>query len=164
VVTTRDSFHCNDQTFYFNSRSVQDINMEARRQAWAAAVLLLAVLYTLVGVLFAFPDTHVRMWRLAAWLVSAAAFVMHVGFERFRLHNAPRSAALHVALAAALGAFGLAVAAIVNSVVVGSGSAHQRLLLIALVAWPAITGVPAFLVGLVASWVLARIPWSTSTQ
>jgi hypothetical protein len=137
---------------------------EARHQPWARAVLLLAIFYTLVGVLFALPGTHVRVWRLAAWLVSVAAFVLHVGFERFRLHNAPRSAALHVALAAALGAFGLAVAAIAHSVVVGTGSEHQHLLLIALVVWPVITGGPAFLVGLVASWVFTRIPWSTSTQ
>jgi hypothetical protein len=137
---------------------------EARHRPWAGAVLLLAFVYGLVGVLFALPTTHVQLWRLAAWVVSAAGYVTHIGFERFRLRNPPRVAALHVALAAALGASGLAAAALVRSVVIGTDSPHQRLLLIAVVAWPLITAVPAFLVGLVASWVLARLPLSTATQ
>jgi hypothetical protein len=120
--------------------------------------------YVLVGVLFVFPAGHVRVWRLAAWVVSAVTYATHVGFERFAQRNPLRSAALHVALAAALGAFGLAVAAIMYSVVVGSDSQHQRLLLIALIVWPVMTGLPAFLFGLVTSWMLARVPWSTAAK
>jgi hypothetical protein len=50
-------------------------------------------------------------WRLAAWLISAAAFAVPIGYEHFRLRTAPLGTARHVAAAAALGAFGLAVAA-----------------------------------------------------
>jgi hypothetical protein len=129
-----------------------------RRQPWFRAVVLVGAGYALVGVVFALPASHVYAWRLAAWGVSGVAYATHLGYERFRLRNAPLSAALHVALAAALGALGLAVGAIVHSLSATTTSQHQRLLLVALVAWPVITGVPAFLVGLGASGLLAR--WS----
>jgi hypothetical protein len=128
-----------------------------RRQSWFRAVLLVGAVYALVGILFALPASYVRGWRLAAWEVSGVAYAVHVGYERFRLHNSSLSAALHVALAAALGALGLAVGAIVHSLSATTKSQHQRLLLVALIAWPVITGVPAFLVGLGASGLLARL-------
>jgi hypothetical protein len=127
------------------------------RQSWLSAVILLGAVYALVGIVFAWPTSHVHAWRLAAWAVSGAAYAIHIGYEHFRLRNSSFSAALHVALAVALGAFGLAVGAIVHSLSVTTTPQHQRLLLIALVAWPVIVGVPAFLVGLVASRLLARL-------
>jgi hypothetical protein len=54
-------------------------------------------------------------------------------------------------LAAALGAFGLAVWANVHAVSATTTNQHKHLLLIALAAWSAITFVPAFLVGLAGS-------------
>lgn len=137
---------------------------EARRQPWARAVVLVGVMYGLIGVVFAWPANHVHVWRLAAWLVSAAAYAAHIGYERFALGNPARRAALHVALAVALGAFGLAVAAIIHSLSVVSTTQHRRLLLVALVVWPVMTGLPAFLVGLGASKVLARLPWKTRAE
>ena len=65
--------------------------------------------------------------------------------------------AVPLTAAAALGALGLAVGAIVHSLSATTTGQHQRLLLVALVAWPVITGVPAFLVGLGASGLLARL-------
>lgn len=129
---------------------------EARRQPWARAVVLVGATYALVGVVFAWPVDHVRVWRLAAWVVSAGAYAAHIGYERFRLRNPPRRAALHVALAVAVGAFGLAVGAILHSLSVVSTAQHQRLLLVALAVWPIMTGLPAFLVALGASRVLRR--------
>ena len=137
---------------------------EARRQQWARVVVLAGVMYALIGVVFAWPTTHVRVWRLAAWLVSAAAYAAHIGYERFRLRSAPHRAAWHVALAVALGAFGLAVAATIHSLSVVSTNQHRRLLLVALVVWPIMTGLPAFLVGLGASEVLARLPWNARAE
>ena len=137
---------------------------DARRQQWARVVVLVGVMYALIGVVFAWPTTHVRVWRLAAWLVSAAAYAAHIGYERFGLRNAPHRAALHVALAVALGAFGLAVAATIHSLSVVSTDQHRRLLLVALVVWPIMTGLPAFLVGLGASEVLARLPWNARAE
>jgi hypothetical protein len=118
--------------------------------------VLLGVVYALVGILFAIPAGPVKVWRLAAWVVSAFVYAAQIGYERFRLRNSPRSAALHVALAVALGAFGLAVGANIHSLRLGSTNEHRRLLLLALGLWPIITALPAFLVALGAGWVLAR--------
>jgi len=123
---------------------------------WFAWALLAGTLYVIIGVGFApLSVPSVFFWRLAAWIVSAFVYAAHIGFEYFRMYNPPRSTALHVALGAAVGAFGLAAAAIVHSLVTGTG--NLRLLRIALVIWPLITGVPAFLVALVLTALLARL-------
>lgn len=130
---------------------------ETGYRSWFRAVVLVGAVYAVVGIVFALPASHVRAWRLAAWAVSGVAYAFHLGYERFRLRHPPISAALHVALAAALGALGLAVRALAHSIPAGTTIQHQRLLLVALVAWPVITGVPAFLVGLGVSGLLARL-------
>ena len=88
-------------------------------------------------------------------MVSAVVYAAHIGYEHFRIRSSARSTALHVAFGAAVGAFGLAAAAIVHSLVTGTG--NLRLLRIALLIWPLITGVPAFVVTLVVTVVLARV-------
>jgi hypothetical protein len=118
--------------------------------------VLLGSVYTLVGIVFAVPATHVQAWRLAAWIVSASGYTAHIAYERFRLRTSPGSAALHVALAVALGAFGLAVGANIHSLSTGSTNQHRHLLRLSLVIWPVITALPAFLVALGISAVLAR--------
>lgn len=62
----------------------------------------------------------------------------------------------YVALAVAIGAFGLAVAGMVRSLPTGSGV--RPLWLLALVLWPAVTAVPAFLVAWIAGAALTRFP------
>jgi hypothetical protein len=57
-------------------------------------------------------------------------------------------------LAVALGALALAAAAIFHALFSGTG--NTRLLAIALVAWPILTAVPAFLVALAVAAALAR--------
>jgi hypothetical protein len=121
------------------------------------AVISLGVVYSLVGILFAVPTSHVRVWRLAAWGVSAAAFAAHIAYERFRLRSPALSGALHVASAVALGAFGLAVGANLHALSGATTDRHRRLLLLALAIWPVITALPAFLVALAAGGVLTRI-------
>jgi hypothetical protein len=90
-----------------------------------------------------------------------------VGGERRRLRGAhcvrafPAAAptglgGLHVAYATALGAFGLAVAANIQSLSIESSPQHQQRLLLSLGIWPVMTAVPAFLVALGTSAVLAR--------
>ena len=126
-------------------------------KTWVRATVILGAVYALVGIVFAVPAHHAKLWRLAAWVVSAIAYAAHVCYEHFRLRSPPRSAALHVASAVALGAFGLAVGANIHSLSLGSTNEHRHhLLLLALGLWPVITAVPAFLVALGASWVLAR--------
>ena len=129
---------------------------ESRRQSWVRTAVLLGVGYALVGIVFAVPTTHVRAWRLAAWVVSAVGYAAHIAHERFRLKNSPGSAALHVALAVALGAFGLAVGANIHSLSSGSTHQHRQLLLLALAIWPVMTALPAFLVALGTNVVLVR--------
>jgi hypothetical protein len=127
------------------------------RQPWFWVVILVGVIYALVGIIFALPAGHVRIWRLAAWVASGVVYAIHVGYEGLRFRNSSVQVALHVASAAALGGFGLALAAVMHSLSAATTRHHQQLLLVALGAWPIITGVPAFLVGLVASGLLARL-------
>ena len=131
-------------------------------QRWLGTAILVAIVYPVVGLTFAAlanPSAANEMrvtWRLAAWLVSAAAFVAHLGYEHFRLRNSPPRAALHVSGAVALGAFALAVW--VNVHAHWAASSHQSPLApLALVVFPAVTGVPAFVVALLGGVILARM-------
>jgi hypothetical protein len=115
---------------------------------WFAWALLAGTLYLIIGVGFAqLSVPSVFFWRLAAWMVSAVVYAAHIGYEHFRIRSSPRSTAQHVAFGAAVGAFGLAAAAIVHSLLTGTG--NLRLLSLALLIWPLITGVPAFVVAFV---------------
>jgi len=62
---------------------------------------------------------------------------------------------LNASLGAALGAFGLAVAANIHHL--SSGTGNQRLLSLALVIWPVMTAIPPFLVARLAVFLTARI-------
>jgi hypothetical protein len=129
------------------------------RRRWLRTAVLLGAVYGVVGIAFgAFAGWSaskqmVVTWRLLAFLISAVVFAVHIGHEHFRLGNSPLISASHVAMAVAAGAFALAVAANIHGVWVASS--HQRALAFALVAWPAVTAVPAFVVALVAAAVLA---------
>lgn len=81
---------------------------ESPRRSWIGPVLLVGIVYALIGILFPQPVAHLRTWRLAAWAVCGAAYAAHIVYERVRLRHMPLPAAFHVALAVALGAFGLA--------------------------------------------------------
>ena len=122
-------------------------------------VVLLGAVYFVFGVAFAAfagwsASNSMRVtWNRAGFLASAVAFALHIGYEHFRLRNSPLITASHASVAVALGAFALAVSANVHGYRVGSG--NRRLLAFALVAWPAITAVPAFVVALVAAGGLA---------
>jgi hypothetical protein len=94
--------------------------------------------------------------RLAAWLISAAVFAAHIWYEHVRLGSSPRTTALRASLAVALGAFALAVAAIVHA---HGRSGHARYLVF--FVWPVLGALPAFGVALAAAMVLARTRRST---
>ena len=126
---------------------------------WLPGMILVAASYVVIGVVFAAlakpaDANHVRMWRLAAWLASAALAAAHIGYEHYRLGASPRTTALHAAAAVALGAFGLALAANVHWLVAGTHG--QRPPLLALPVWPVVTALPAFLAALAIAAVLAR--------
>ena len=132
------------------------------RKSWVRAVILVGVVYFVVGFGFAAvgnpaASDQVRVrWRFAAWIVSAAVYAFHIAYD-FRLRNSPRVTALHAAMAVAIGAFLLAVAATVHAMMVPSHARYWRFLL-ALVLWPIITALPAFLMALTLAAVLARLP------
>jgi hypothetical protein len=128
-------------------------------RSWLGAVVLAGSLYALVGILFAIPTQHVQAWRLAAWAASAVAYATHLAYEILGRGARVRTAALHVAVAVALGAFGLAVGANVHALAVGSSGSHRRLLLLALGIWPVMTVVPAFLVALAVGAAAGRTRW-----
>lgn len=125
------------------------------RQSWLGTAILIGLLYGVIGILFALPSNQARIWRLAAWVASAAVYAAHIGYEQFRLRNSTRATALHTALAVAIGALGLAVAANIHEVSVASS--YRRSLAFALVAWPILTAVPAFIVALVVTAVIVRM-------
>ena len=127
------------------------------RRPWVPAAVLVAIVYCAVGVVFQGPFA----WRLAAWLVCAAAYVVHLAFEHFRLRNSPRLTALHAAAAVALGIFGLAVAATIHRAFSAVSGADFRLYAIALVAWPILTALPAFVVGLIITSAIGRFETDT---
>jgi len=129
---------------------------ESTSQAWMRAAVLIGTGYALVGIVFALPTTHAHAWRLAAWVLSGIGYLSHIAVERFRLQNSSFPAALHIAFAVALGAFGLAVGANIHSLSGGSTTQHRQLLLLSLGIWPVITALPAFLVALGANAVLSR--------
>jgi len=124
-------------------------------QRWLRTVIIVGVVYFIVNIAFAAfagwsASNSMRVtWNRLGFLISAVAFAVHIGYEHFRLGHSPRITAAHASAAVALGAFALAVAANVHGLWVGSS--HPRLLVFALVAWPLLTIVPAFVVALVAA-------------
>src|SRR5437016_7447218 len=131
------------------------------RKSWVRVVILVGVGYFVVGFVFSTLDRSVSdqmrfVWRLGAWVASAAVYAAHIGYEHFRLNRWPRATALHTATAVAFGAFLLAVAATIHAVMVASHAPYWRFLL-ALVLWPIFTALPAFVVALVVAAVLARL-------
>jgi len=125
------------------------------RQPWIRAALIVGAAYFVIGRVFAAPSANLRLWRLAAWMLSGLVYAAHIWYEHFRVHNPPRSTALHVALAVAIGAIGLALAGMIHSL--STGTALRPAWLLALVLWPAITASPAFLGALVATAILSRL-------
>jgi len=118
---------------------------------------LVAVIYPVVGILFALPaqGSATRVWRLAAWLASALVFAVHLRFEHSRFRELPSRAALHVSAAVAMGAFLLAVWINLHLRLTGGQQSPRALL--ALLIFPLVTGLPAFVVALILLVLFARI-------
>ena len=122
------------------------------RQRWLSAATLLGLLYLSIGLLssaLAAAATSHRMgsfWRVSAFVASAVVFAAHVAYEHFRLRGTARRTDWHTSVAVAFGAFALALAANMHDL--GSASGYRPRMLIALVAWPLLTAVPAFVVAL----------------
>ena len=126
----------------------------SRRTSSLVIVILAGAVYATVGVVFA-KFTPELLWRRLAWVVSAVAFAAHIAYEHFFRGSTARTLAGHVSVAAAIGAFGLAAAANLPG---GSvATANHRALRIALIAWPILVGIPAFVVAMVAAAIAKRV-------
>jgi len=123
-------------------------------------VLLFAAFYLVIGIAFAaFSDSATTnairlMWRRLAWLVCGVGFAAHILCEGFRLRNSPRLTAMHASVAAALAAGGLAVGANLHEW--RTASRYRPSIALALVAWPLLTAIPAFVVAVIGAALLDR--------
>ena len=140
----------------------QVAHMNASHQAWLPAALLVGVAYFLIGWVSTLPANDVAFWRVSAWVVSGCAYAAHIAYEHYRLGSSPQVGASHVAVAVAIGALLLAVAGMLHSLL--NTSKIGLTWLLALVVWPAVTAVPAFVGAFVAGVVLARLPRSTDAR
>jgi hypothetical protein len=125
---------------------------DSGRQRWLSTVILVGALYLAVGIASAAlagaaASNQMRsFWRLSAFVISAVVFAAHIAHEHVRLRNTARPTAWHASAAVAIGAFALALVANIHDL--GSASGYRPRMLIALVAWPLLTAVPAFIVAL----------------
>jgi len=110
-----------------------------------AAVIAVGVFYAAVGVLFA-QFEPVILWRRLAWAVSAVAFAAHIAFEHFVRGSTTGRLAGCVSGAAAIGPVGLAAAANLRGWSIAT--ANHRALAVALIAWPLLVAIPAFLLAI----------------
>jgi drug/metabolite transporter (DMT)-like permease len=123
-------------------------------------VILFGVVYLVVGITFAVlansADSNAMevVWRLTAWLAGAVVFAVNIVYEHSRLRSSPLSTALRSSLAVALGAFTLAAAA--NLQTLWATPSNHRSIALALVVWPLVAAVPAFVVTLIVGAWLAR--------
>jgi hypothetical protein len=123
---------------------------DTERSGWLRAVVLAGLAYVVIG--FGFARLPGRGWRLAAWAISSIVYLLHILYGMNR-RRAAGAVAFHAGLAAALGGFGLAVGATIHAV---STATYRGTYGIALVAWPVLTGVPAFVVAWLIVSALAR--------
>src|SRR3989442_11483885 len=126
-------------------------HLDASGRSWVRALMLGAVAYVVIGIVFgtlaqSADADRVRLWRLAAWVASAAVAAAQIGYEHYRRGGSPRATALHAAGAGALGALGLPLAANIHLVFAATHRQHPPL--IPPVALPVITSLPAVLLTL----------------
>ena len=128
-----------------------EVQSGARR--WVLAAVVAGAMYFAIGRAFATAATSTRLARVWAWLISLVVFVVHLWYERRRMQSSRRAASLHVALAVAIGAAGLALVAMLRSSHTGP---IKPIWFASLILWPAITAIPAFVSAFIALWLLDR--------
>ncbi|MEO8562279.1 MAG: hypothetical protein ABI601_09410 [bacterium] len=131
--------------------------MSTRRPSgnWMPATLLVGASYAIMGKLFTLPTANVLAWRRGAWVASAVVFAGHIAFEHFKRRSSARATATHAAIAVAIAAAALALAATLQDL--AGGHPVRPVMLLAIVLWPVLLAIPAFVVAFAASAVLARL-------
>jgi len=134
---------------------------DSSRKRWLSTALIVGVLYPAIGFASstlageAASSQMQFFWRLSAFVISGVVLAAHIVYEYFQLRNSVWPTAWHAAVAVALGAFVLALMANIHDLVSASG--YRPRMLIALVAWPMLTAVPAFIVALALAAGLKRL-------
>jgi hypothetical protein len=130
------------------------------RPIGARAILLASAAYIVIGMgtaalaRDASSVAGVKGWRLAAWLLSVGVFASHIAVLYRHHRSRPVFSASQVGVAVALGALGLAVLGPVRSH--WSEPARIHMMALAVIAWPVLTGLPAFCVAVVVNYVMMR--------
>lgn len=125
------------------------------RRPWLGVAILVGLVYLAVAMVTgslaaaAASDRMRLIWRWSAFAASGVVFAAHIAYERLRLERGARTTAWHTAAAVAVGGFTLALAANLHDL--GSAAGYRPRMLVALVAWPLVTAVPAFVVALAAA-------------
>lgn len=116
------------------------------RRSSIRRVVLVGAIYFAIGAVFSTFSAPTVLgnvivaWRVTAWLISAGVFAWQIWGDRVKFRRTKLATALNAACAAAIGAFALGARVALHS-------AHPSML--ALLLWPAVTAVPAFVVALI---------------
>jgi hypothetical protein len=135
--------------------------MDDVRRRRLGAELLAGVLYTAAALVTAAlagaagSSRMVGFWRLSAFVFSGVVILVHAGYEHYRLRSTAWQNAWHVGIGAALGGFGIALAANIHDI--GSAAGYRPKMLIALFAWPLLTAMPAVVAAFVTAYGLGMI-------
>ena len=131
------------------------------RQRWIGMAILAGVLYYIAGVATAAlagaaaTSQQQFFWRLSAFVISGVVFAAHIAHEHFLQRHSARTTAWHTSVGAAFGGFALALSANLHDL--GSATGYRPRMMIALLAWPLLTGVPAFVAALLVAAGLGMI-------
>lgn len=123
-------------------------------------IVPLGIVYLLLGIASALisnplPRGPVQMLiRVGFFVMALAAFLFHLRSETLRFRQGPRAAAFMAAGSVSLGVCLLAIYA--NIAVWLERSSANRLLILAIVVWPLITGAGALLAGFVLANITAK--------
>lgn len=124
-------------------------------------IISFGLIYLVIGILSALitnPMESTGMQtalRLVALALAITAFIYHVRLELFQSSNSVLKAALNASMAASVGTFLLAVLANIYSFSTSAENKNQ--LPFALIVWPAVTGLLAFLGGFVVAKIFSII-------
>ena len=119
---------------------------------WLGMAIVVGLVYCAAAVISsmlaaaAASDQMRFFWRLSAFIISGVVLLVHIAHEHYRLRNSTLPTTWHVTLAAAFGGLALALAANIHDLFSPEG--YRLRMLIALIAWPILTGLPAAIVAM----------------
>ena len=130
-------------------------------RSWIRTALVVAVIYAVIGLATvaasraaggAGMQTAVRVIRVLSWLLSAVLYFLHLIIEN-RSRPKATAAAWHTSAAVAMATLLLALVATARQLDAGN---RRPAVFVAIAAWPILTGLVSFVVGVVLSGLLAR--------